>query len=414
MEEYSSDEDDWEHRFEEKEIGKVEEEDPKEEDEGNKRDWAGLPIELLSEMLTHLQLPQTRFSFHKVCKYWDSIQDPKHHSPLIFPTLQSQWLLHKDTYHGTVCKFFHPFYPDRFAIDDVPDLNKAVLMHSNNGWLLIARRSLRNNPKIDLFWDWQNSLFFINPFTKERVDLPEADFLGDWKSATFVSDPTSPDCKVFGVVSFTDTFVRFETIRRGEAEWVRHSFEDIPTIFQSNCHPVFHNQKLYCLGRHGEMGVFEFDPDDEESKKWTIHEVLGSPPEEETFESYLVECEGELLAVFLSFMGEKISVVRLDEERMEWMKVESLGDFMVFISLPTSFARKKMVDGMENKIYFPRLSGDYTVFYCLATKTYRTFGNKFCQKDLYETREQLNCCWTEPTSRTYTSPQQLHWFPQHE
>nr|GLL31718.1 F-box/kelch-repeat protein At1g57790-like [Ipomoea trifida] len=398
MEDYSS-EDDWEHRFEDKEVVKAEE-DP-EKDEGNKRDWPGLPSELLSEMLTHLHHPQARFFFHKVCKYWDSIEDPKHHCPLISPTLQlqSQWLIHKDTYFGTFCKFFHPFYPDRYALHDIPDLAHTVLLHSNNGWLLMSRG--------------QKTLFFINPFTKERVDLPEPEHsFGDWKSAIFVSDPTSPDCKVFGVVSFLDDWAHFFTIRRGENSWVRHIFDDFsPRMFQSECHPVFHNQKLYCLGKHGEMGVFEFNPDTEETK-YSVQEVLCSPPEDETFESYLVECEGELMAVFLSYMGTKISVVRLDEERMEWRKVESLGDFMVFISVGTSFARKKTVEGMENKIYFPRLSGDYTVFYCLATERYKTFGNNFCQKDLYETREQLNCCWTEPSARRSTSPQQLHWLPQ--
>lgn len=114
MEDYSS-EDDWEQRFEEnqeeEEEVKVEKEED-DDDEGNKRDWKDLPIELLSKILTFLYLGDVK-RFHKVCKNWNSIEDPKQHCPLNCPIISSQWLVHKDMYDGKVCKFFHPFYNDR-------------------------------------------------------------------------------------------------------------------------------------------------------------------------------------------------------------------------------------------------------------------------------------------------------------
>ncbi|CAH9134119.1 unnamed protein product [Cuscuta epithymum] len=362
----------------------------KNENDDTIRDWANLPGDLLIQILQHLYLDDVK-RFHKVCKSWDALEDPKEHNPLTFPTIPSQWLVHKDTYNDTVLKFFHGVYDHSYSVD-IPELLSSVLLYSNNGWLL-----LREGIEI---------IFFFNPFTNERVDLPNKPGWVVWKGAIFLSEPTATDCMVFGVMSVMGKWVRIYTISRGEGDWEESVFdfdEDDTPMFQSVCSPVFHNGKLYCLGAEGKMGVFDL-----KGRNWTIHDVSGRPHVDQTDESYLLECNGQLMAVFLSFMGQEICVLALDADKMEWEKVDSLGEFMLLISAPTSLAVKAVIAGMENKIYFPRFYDHQIVFYCLKTCLYKTFGS-FSKEDLFETAEQLNCCWMQPSAARASTPKHLDW-----
>ncbi|RAL41384.1 hypothetical protein DM860_010178 [Cuscuta australis] len=159
----------------------------------------------------------------------------------------------------------------------------------------------------------------------------------------------------------------------------------------------------------GSLRVFDF-----EGQTWKFHEVSGLPPElGKAYDSYLVQCKGKLMAVYMSYMGKRICVLELDErDKMEWVKVECLGDYMLFLSEHSSFAAKKVIEGMENKIYFPRFHKQYIVFYCLETRLFKTFGSNFSQKDLFGTKEQLNCCWMQPSANRPYSPEpvQLDWL----
>ncbi|RAL41386.1 hypothetical protein DM860_010180 [Cuscuta australis] len=159
----------------------------------------------------------------------------------------------------------------------------------------------------------------------------------------------------------------------------------------------------------GSLRVFDF-----EGQTWKFHEVSGLPPElGKAYDSYLVQCKGKLMAVYMSYMGKRICVLELDErDKMEWVKVECLGDYMLFLSEHSSFAAKKVIEGMENKIYFPRFHKQYIVFYCLETGLFKTFGSNFSKKDLFGTKEQLSCCWMQPSAtRPFSSkPVQLDWL----
>ncbi|CAH9074377.1 unnamed protein product [Cuscuta epithymum] len=355
------------------------------------RDWANLPGDLLIQILQHLYLDDVK-RFHKVCKSWDALEDPKEHNPLNFPTVPSQWLVHKDTYNDTVLRFFHGVYDHSYSVD-IPELLSSVLSYSNNGWLL--------------FREGLETTFFFNPFTNERVDLPNKPEWSVWKSVIFLSEPTATDCMIFGVMSILGKWVRIYTISRGEGDWEESVFdydEDDTPMFQSVCSPVFHNRKLYCLGTEGKMGVFDL-----EGRNWIIHDVSGRPLVDQTYESYLFECNGQLMAVFMSFMGQEICILALDADKMEWEKVDSLGEFMLLISTPTSLAVKAVIAGMENKIYFPRFYDHQIVFYCVETGLYKTFGS-FSKKDLFETEEQLNCCWMQPSGTRASTPKHLDWL----
>ncbi|KAI8570120.1 hypothetical protein RHMOL_Rhmol01G0008900 [Rhododendron molle] len=126
--------------------------------------------------------------------------------------------------------------------------------------------------------------------------------------------------------------------------------------------------------------------------------------------NFLVKCNGELLSVSLSFMGKSISVSKLDSVEITWHKVDSLGDQMLFVSNTSSLSAKGVVQGMENKIYLPKIHGKCGVFYSLASRLFQTFGNDFSCKDWYGTGELLSCCWIEPKADTPHSKEELNWF----
>ncbi|KAI8570114.1 hypothetical protein RHMOL_Rhmol01G0008300 [Rhododendron molle] len=347
------------------------------------RDWAALPTELLRLVLPQLFLRDVK-RFHNVCRSWRDTPTPSVQSPVLF-------CIGNDT---TRCKFFHPLYKDSYSMY-IPELFGAVPRFSKDGWLLMSRG--------------EHSIFFFNPFTKALINLPDLPNMYDFGGITFTSSPTSSDCMVFGIyVDIMEMNFSISTICRGEESWqVLHGENNSP-FFLSHCNPVFHHGEFYCLGQHGNLGVFNPDED-----YWRVldkpHRQLLDPfvTHEHNF---LVECNGELLSVSMSSMGMSISVSKLDSVEMTWHKVDSLGDQMLFVSNTSSLSAKRVVQGMENKIYLPKIHGKCGVFYSLASRLFQTFGNDFSRKDWYGTGELLSCCWIEPEADTSYSKEELNWF----
>ncbi|KAL3511935.1 hypothetical protein ACH5RR_024652 [Cinchona calisaya] len=350
------------------------------------RNWTDIPEDLLETILSSLYLKDVQ-RFHLVCKTWQSVADPKFHHPLRYPVVESQWLVQK-IYDEDKCKFFHPLYGDRYCVD-IPELRDAYIRYSKDGWLFMSRD------------DYE--IFFYNPFSNAKIELPDLPSRCFFRGVTFTSTPTSYGCMVFGFsASFEDSVTIF-TIKCGDEDWIEKEFENNLPIFPSHCNPIFHNEKFYILGKNGNIGVY--DPKDEH---WT---VLDNPEKlnEYIYENYLVDCDGDLMAVFVASTGSQISVYKLDELKMDWEEVNDLGDHMFFLSIRNSFSRKSVIDVMKNKIYFPRFHGKYCVFYSLDTRMYETFGSGFSKDSLFDTAELSHCCWIEPREDDY-SEEQLDWF----
>ncbi|XP_058186700.1 F-box/kelch-repeat protein At1g57790-like isoform X2 [Rhododendron vialii] len=294
---------------------------------------------------------------------------------------------------STRCKFFHPLYKDSYSMY-IPELFGAIPRFSKGGWLLMSRGKY--------------SVFFFNPFTKALINLPALPDMYDFGGITFTSSPTLSDCKVFGISVKFEEYFSISTICRGEESWHVLRGENNLPFFLSHCNPVFHHGEFYCLGRHGNLGVFNPGED------WRILDKPHRQPLDDPIVShernFLVECNGELLSVSMSFMGKLISVLKLDSVEMAWHKVDSLVDQMLFVSHTSSLSAKRVVQGMENKIYLPRIHGKCGVFYSLASGLFQTLGNDFTHKDLHGTGELLSCCWIEPKANTSYSEEELNWF----
>ncbi|KAI3979494.1 hypothetical protein MKX01_001686 [Papaver californicum] len=113
-------------------------------------------------------------------------------------------------------------------------------------------------------------------------------------------------------------------------------------------------------------------------------------------------------SVFKQFQ-DCVKVFRLDIDKKLWVKVESLGKYMLFISNTSSLSAMAPNSQMENKTYFPRFHGEDIVYYSLDTCKYHTFGSQqYSGLDFYNTKEQLYCIWIEP-NWTQTAAQELVW-----
>ncbi|KAF7134210.1 hypothetical protein RHSIM_Rhsim08G0205300 [Rhododendron simsii] len=352
------------------------------------RDWTSLPIEILSLILSHLFLGDFK-RFRCVCKTWKLVPTlpvpcP---SPTQCPILPSQWLMLSRGFNNMELNFSHPLYHSTYQMD-IPELSDAFLRCSKDGWLLMSRG--------------KRSVFFFNPFTKAKIDLPDLPHNYNFNAISFSCAPTSSECMIFGIYAFFD-HVNFSVISRGEEEWTFRLFKGERDFHQAHTNPVFYNELFYCLGQDDTLGVF--NPEDFSWK------YLQHPKKSRDFvyESYLVECDGKLLAVFVGKRGRGVSVYTLDDSKMAWERVYDLGSKMLFVSHAVSFSATKVVEGMQNKIYFPRFLGKDGIFFSLATHRYESFGSRLSRKDFDGMKEPLHCCWIEPRTETRCE-EDLNWL----
>ena len=126
---------------------------------------------------------------------------------------------------------------------------------------------------------------------------------------------------------------------------------------------------------------------------WEIHdkpETLGN----DVFHSkHLLECDGEILSIFIGDMGKWIRIFRFDQMKRKWVQIESMGNHVLFLDPSSSFSMVAREREMANRIYLPRQCGNGVLFYALDTGKYSILaGDKFFQ-DFSGTKEHLRCCW---------------------
>ncbi|XP_026451014.1 F-box/kelch-repeat protein At1g57790-like [Papaver somniferum] len=278
--------------------------------------------------------------------------------------------------------------------------NHGVIRFQKGGWLLMSKE------------DWvTTSLFFYNPFTRETIKLPQlpVEEIYGFSGISFSSLPTSSDCVVFAIEQRgrENCEVSLYFIRKGEAFWRFFVFGNADTEKYIPLHnaPVICNGVFYCVDYNGALGILNI-----EDNSWKVlekpHQQFGA-----MYPSFLVESGGELLLVKLERYGTLLGIFRLDFNKMEWMRVESLGKHMLFVSYTSCISAIAPTSHMENKVYFPRLflNGEGVVFYSLEAATYSSFGSQHSATDFYNTEGwYANCTWIEPNWVKSTA-QELEW-----
>ncbi|KAJ4973766.1 hypothetical protein NE237_006940 [Protea cynaroides] len=350
--------------------------------------WADLPQELLSLIQSYI-FAGDRICFRAVCRSWQkSSVVPLPVDSMDYSMMVSSSCLMSFSMKGNI-DLFYPMYNSRYTLELEEELFGAWICFSKDSWLLL--------------FQGEGNMFFFNPFTKARIELPDFPHDNGFDAFCFTSTPTSPNCIVFGIHS--DSYkVKIFITHVGEESWnVYHlknnkrwrvfncinmsvSLSSI-SFYPSQSNPVFYGGLFYCLDEQGKLGYF-----DPERGRWTVFRTSWKLDVWKYDQNFLVECDGNLLAVFVGTLGRWIRVYRLDQPKMIWKNVKSLGDWMLFLSENTCFSTKAAVRGMGNKIYIPRFYGNHGVFYSLATKRYHTFDGG-CLTNFYDTTEVIQCTW---------------------
>ncbi|TVU05673.1 hypothetical protein EJB05_48845, partial [Eragrostis curvula] len=312
--------------------------------------WHDLLPELLPLLVSKLSCPVDILLFRAVCKSWN-----------IVPSMEEQdkvwpWLMHCSKQDGT-CKMFDPLRGKEYtlSIDAFKSDDRTILRSSKDGWVFVS-----TGDEID-------DIFIINPFTEDIMELPMFDRCYHFHGVSFSSTPC------FVLVDAHVSGLR----RIGQEDWQEIFLEfQVPFPVAYN-NPVYYRGGFYCLGRKGNIGVF--DPND---RTWTVLDkpepIHGEPMNvfDEVHEGsefcYLVVLAGELISVFQRSADEPPRVFKLDEAKMAWIQVEDIGGAALFLDYRSSFAVASPEAGHGNKIYFPRYSEDakQAAFYDLETKTY--------------------------------------------
>ncbi|KAL5231835.1 hypothetical protein ABZP36_030611 [Zizania latifolia] len=339
--------------------------------------WDDLPLELIELIASNLSLVD-RIRFSAVCKEFSKVSIPIEQAK-IWP-----WLMHMSKQDGT-CKLFDPLRCEEYSIQVTPfdtDEERHIFRSSKDGWVFVSAG------------DDDDDIFVINPFTEDIVEPAMFERSYYFNGVSFSSNPMCSDCVFFGIVSSENgNFLSVHTWRHGGDDWIEQFLEyDVPfPVGYSN--PVMFCGEFYCLGRKGNLGVFDPTSDTWRilDKPESIHaemDLLRDDHRGREF-CYLVDMEGELVSLFLRNAASPPRVFKLDKTNMSWVEVDDLGGGALFLDFRSSYGVASPDGGQGNRIYFPRYSDDRKpAFYDMETKMYCPL--------LYDLKEPLNCVWVVP------------------
>ncbi|XP_042496541.1 F-box/kelch-repeat protein At1g57790-like isoform X2 [Macadamia integrifolia] len=299
------------------------------------RPWSELPTELL-EIIVSCLCDEDNVRLSCVCKNFRSFRAVN----------QSPWLMFSPAIGGRkgyIIKFFDPSQ-GKFYFDENIKLSNTFFQCSKDGWVLFSILVAK--------------LFFFNPFTKSRINLPF----------------------------------------HGDADWTILKYQNTDgALFKCGDGPVFCNGLFYCLSEFSDNLVGTFDP---QNHTWSI---LPVPSPNIPFLSldqrrakHLVESKGKLLLVCISYPENPI-VFRLDLTKMKWVEMDSLNGVTVFVSSLSSVSATDVPNVSRNSIYFSknRFRGKSSYFYSLDDCKYHP------AKQWHEARKIPKAGWVQPPKMTH-------------
>ncbi|KAL5718358.1 hypothetical protein ACHQM5_011268 [Ranunculus cassubicifolius] len=191
--------------------------------------------------------------------------------------------------------------------------------------------------------------------------------------------------------------------RKEEDDWSCYYLTVPYTFVASDSNPVSHDGVFYSLSKDGKLGIFNPKESNEEDM-WKVYTNLSVPHAGGTSlltlapintRNFIVECDGEILSVFVGHMGSPVHVYKLDRSNgsVKWIEEESLGDKVMFLSHGSSVLVAAGLKGAENRIYFPRLKENASVYYSLKSGNYHSFGEEESHAEWMDTSEHWNCTW---------------------
>ncbi|CAI9108488.1 OLC1v1008086C1 [Oldenlandia corymbosa var. corymbosa] len=275
-------------------------------------------------------------------------------------------------------------------VSEIPEFKDAEIRCSKYGWLLMSN----GNSK---------SLFLFNPFTNQkRIDIPWIT-LDHVTAMSFDFPPTSSSWSVFGVFYHEEgelagliSVANVKSGKRSQNWRVRNIFKKPDNFQVSTGALVSHNDRYYFLDVKGRVALF----DPEHRRQYFYSQPIGfrDVNSENVNQSFLVAGldGGDVFAVIVSHDATKVSVYKLNPGNKRWVRVESLENIMVFVSVTSSFWAKAAEKWMGNKIYFPKFHGENGIFYSLTTQKYHSYDGRFSTQEPSQLIDMDSATWIQP------------------
>ncbi|CAN6174203.1 unnamed protein product [Urochloa humidicola] len=298
------------------------------------QDWSSIPADLLKTILELLPW-SSHPSFAATCRHWRSAVPP------FYPAWITPLLLSAADVGSTNLRLYSPYYHKNFELDQTLESPGAMLCCAK-GHRVMLYRHVGDNDKV----------------------VVDADLLtGD------ILDLYLPECTCFNFVVYDGrqrligvgahvVLQAARSVRSDDGEgWCAWEFaeswaEGSEFMASPVTNPVLHRGLLYLLGTGGRLAVHDDSRHDEGFRILDMPKGFGI----ECDDCYLFESdEGELMAVLMGHNGSPVHVVRLNEERMEWEKVDSLKGRALFTGTLTTIMVKTDIEWMQNKIFVPRV-----------------------------------------------------------
>ncbi|RWR81482.1 F-box domain-containing protein/DUF295 domain-containing protein [Cinnamomum micranthum f. kanehirae] len=303
--------------------------------------WSDLPQCLLELILQRLSMPD-RLLFGSVCRSWCIAKRQCRVLPFI---IFYRFVTRKET-----IEIFS--LPDkRIYKMQVQEIDaRSLCISTSHGWMLFQ----------------PDNTYFTSVLVKneEHVVLPRLEFSVCYLDCLFFSTQLDPDGVIF-VRKSNNTFLLYRCCER---QFYEHQWRE--TVVSNT---IFFEGKLYALsinkGKNRKLHSLSDEdwnltvinplfPDDSATVKMKLKLRNNTQllPTLKNRVFVLVESCGEILIVRMMGNGGlifKCDVFRADLTEMEWMKVESLGDRMLFLSHGSSIsvsAREMSCKG--NRIYY--------------------------------------------------------------
>ncbi|KAL9227189.1 hypothetical protein vseg_002912 [Gypsophila vaccaria] len=275
-----------------------------------------------------------------------------------------------------LCQLWDPFENTSYTFETPysPD-DRITIEFCKDSWLLL---------RIGV-----DSLEYFNPFTKERKEYPSYDMMAGTTSHAFSTLPKNADCLTLGIMGHG--YVVISLFQAGTEEWEDFGFIDADFWATCNSSPVWFNNSFYFIGVEGKLGVFTTR---DEKWGWIRYDSPLTLEARESLNScYLVELDGQLIAIFFQHDGRKVQVFQFAILVEAWVELKDLGEYAVFLSQPSSCSVVEK-DGLKrNRIYLPKRMGNEIVYYSLDTCKYHALGKDESMDNFYGMITETFCCW---------------------
>ncbi|KAG7656938.1 F-box domain, partial [Arabidopsis suecica] len=290
-----------------------------------------LPSDLVRLILSRLSFKDNIRS-STVCKAWGDI------AASVRVKSRRCWLLYHDAFQdkGVSYGFFDPVEKKKTKEMNLPELSKSSgILYSKDGWLLM-------NDSLSLIAD----MYFFNPFTRERIDLPRNRIMESvHTNFAFSCAPTKKSCLVFGINNiFSSLAIKISTWRPGATTWLH---EDFPNLFPSyfrRLGNILYSDGLFYTASETALGVF-----DPTAHTWNVLPVQPIPMAPRSIR-WMTEYEGHIFLVDASSL--EPMVYRLNRLESVWEKKETLDGSSIFLSDGSCVMTYGLTGSMSNILYF--------------------------------------------------------------